>query len=360
MNILAAAALSFCVTLLAVLALRPLAISIDLIDRPGGHKTHNGSVPIVGGLAMFMGFVAGLGVLDPLAPAGALLVGVSAVLVVIGLLDDRFALSHWMRLAVHLVAATALIVGTGAMVTHLGNPFGGGEVTLRGLGAFVFTLLLIMAAINAFNMIDGMDGLAGVTTVTTVTALAVVGSLHGGSGQEIAICAVVGASVCGFLLFNVPARYVGGMRCFMGDAGSTLLGAVVAWLCIRTSQTPSAGAVQPVTVLWVVGLPLFELFWTVIRRLLRGRSPMRADREHFHHLLVGAGFSVRDAFLTFTLINLAFAGAGLGLDFLGVPDVVSLTLLILAGVALVRLMYRAQWLLRFLPAFGHGARAEHQ
>jgi UDP-GlcNAc:undecaprenyl-phosphate GlcNAc-1-phosphate transferase len=358
MNILVVAAIGFFVTLVAVLALRPLAKTIDLVDRPGGRKQHDGDVPLVGGLAMFLGLVAGVGFLDTSSSAATSLVGVSAILVAIGLLDDRFELSRWMRLGVHLVAAIALIAGTGTLVRQLGNPFGIGEVTLHGLSVAVFTVLLITAAINAFNMLDGMDGLASVTALTAFAGLALVSWLHGDHGQEMAISAVAGAAVCGFLIFNVPARYVGGMRVFMGDAGSTLLGAVVVWLGIRTSQIPTAGSVHPVTVLWIVGLPLFELFWTVIRRVTRGRSPMKADMEHFHHLLMGAGFSVPAALMTFALINLMLAACGVCLDLLGVPDFVSLSLLVLTGVGLVRLMYRANRLVRWLPAISRASAAE--
>jgi len=349
LNLVAIAAIGLLVTVLAMLALRPLAKTIDLVDRPGGHKTDHGNVPLVGGLAMFIGLVAGVGLANPPVAAGGSLVGVSAILVAIGLLDDRFALSHWMRLVVHFAAAVALIVGTGALVWHLGNPFGIGPLNLHGVGVYVFTVLLIAAAINAFNMLDGMDGLAGVTALTAIAGLALVIWLQGYRGQELTICAVAAATVCGFLIFNVPMRYVGDLRCFMGDAGSTLLGAIVVWLGIRTSQIPAAGAIHPVTVLWIVGLPVFELFWTVIRRVSRGRSPMMADREHFHHLLIAGGFSVRAAFVTFALINLLFAATGVVLDVLGVPDAISLTLLVLTGVAMVRFMYRAERLAKLLP-----------
>lgn len=358
MNLLVVCFIGFVVTIVAVLGLRPIARTIDLVDRPGGHKTDHGNVPLVGGLAMFIGIVAGLGFVQPPVMAGISLVGVSAILVAIGLLDDRFALSHWMRLAVHLAAAVALIAGTGALVRHLGNPFGLGELRLHGVGVYIFTVLLITAAINAFNMLDGMDGLAGVTALMAFTGMAVVGWLEGHHGEEMTICAVAAAAVCGFLVFNVPLRYVGGMRCFMGDAGSTLLGAVVVWLGIRTSQNPVASPMHPVTVLWIVGLPVFELFWTVIRRVSRGRSPMMADREHFHHLLVGGGFSVRAAFFTFVLINLAFVGTGVVLDLLDVPDVVSLALLVLSGVLMVRAMYRAHRVVQWLPVLGREDRAD--
>ncbi len=184
---------------------------------------------------MFLGLVAGLGFITPAVPAGASLVGVSAVLVAIGLLDDRFALSHWMRLFVHMVAAIALIAGTGALVRQLGNPIGTGDVTLHGLGVSVFTVLLIAwLAINAYNMLDGMDGLAGVTALNAFAGLALVGWLHGYHGQELAICTVAGAAVCGFLVFarTGPLRWQYATGVSWAMPCSTLLGAVVVWLGI--------------------------------------------------------------------------------------------------------------------------------
>jgi UDP-GlcNAc:undecaprenyl-phosphate/decaprenyl-phosphate GlcNAc-1-phosphate transferase len=349
MNLLAVAAIGFFITVLAILALRPLAKTIELIDRPGGHKGDRGNIPLVGGLGMFLGLVAGLGFVYPPVLAGVSLVGVGAVLVATGLLDDRFALSPWMRLLIHFAAAVALIAGTGAVVWHLGNPFAIGPIKLHGAGVYVFTVLLISAAINAFNMVDGMDGLAGITALTAFTGLAVVGWLHGYHGQELPVCVVAGAAVCGFLVFNLPMKYVGSMRCFMGDAGSTLLGAIVVWVGIRTSQQSAAGSIHPVTVLWIVGLPLFELFWTVIRRVSRGRSPMMADREHFHHLLLEGGFSTPAALVAFAFINILFAAAGVVLDLLSVPDAISLALLVLTGVAMIRAMYRAKRVVKSLP-----------
>lgn len=241
MNILADASIGFLVTLLAMLALRPIARLIELVDRPGGRKMHDGEVPLVGGLAMFLGIAAGLGLLKPSIPSGGLLVAVFAVLVVVGLLDDRFAVSHWMRLIVHFAAATALVIGTGTVAARLGNPFGGGESSLQGPGAIAFTAVLIAGAINAFNILDGMDGLAGTTALTSIAGLAWLMVLMGDHGEEIAISAVACAATAGFLLFIAPVSVAGRMRCFMGDAGSTLLGALVAWLCVRTSQYPVAG-----------------------------------------------------------------------------------------------------------------------
>jgi UDP-GlcNAc:undecaprenyl-phosphate GlcNAc-1-phosphate transferase len=216
------------------------------------------------------------------------------------------------------------------------------------------TVLFVMTAINAFNMLDGMDGLAG--TVAFVALLALGWSAwHAGQHDLAAVCAVIGAATAAFLLFNLPTRRNRRMRCFMGDAGSTLLGVSLAWICIRVSQfagaegAPGGAGLSPVNTLWIVGLPIFEFFWTIIRRTLRGQSPLTADAEHFHHLLLKAGFGVQGAFMMFLLLTLFLSTVGLSLNALHVPDYVSLLLLFGTGVVIVRSMYWAHGLIRFFP-----------
>jgi UDP-GlcNAc:undecaprenyl-phosphate/decaprenyl-phosphate GlcNAc-1-phosphate transferase len=166
----------------------------------------------------------------------------------------------------------------------------------------------------------------------------------------------MGAATAAFLLFNLPTRRNRRVRCFMGDAGSTLLGVSLAWVCIRASQFTGASGLgaggtglSPVATLWIVGLPIFEFFWTIIRRSIRGHSPLRADAEHFHHLLLKAGFGVQGAFMMFLALTLVLAATGLTLNAMHVPEYVSLLLLLAVGVVIVRSMYWAHALLRFFP-----------
>src|SRR5262249_39341382 len=143
-----AAAASFFTCWLAIVALRPIAIAVDLVDHPGGRKTHLGDIPVVGGLAMFLGIVLGVGLVPlPGASAGSFLAA-CAILVTIGLIDDRFDLSPWTRLPGQIAAAGVLIIGSGAMVVTLGNPFGTGVIYFSEYGAIAFTIFIIIAAIN--------------------------------------------------------------------------------------------------------------------------------------------------------------------------------------------------------------------
>ena len=337
-------AASFVVCVLAILALRPLAIAVDLIDRPGGRKTHHGNVPIVGGLAMFVGVVLGVGLVPFPGAAGGAYLAACSILVTIGLVDDRFSLSPWTRLPSQIAAAVVLIVGAGVAVTSLGEPFGTGPISLSGYLSIGFTVLIVTAAINAFNMLDGLDGLAGSVALVSLLAIAY---LAWGSRLIIAsaVSLVLIGVICAFLIFNMPIRLNRALRCFMGDAGSTLLGFSVAWLCIQISEKPH-NVVSPVTTLWMVALPLYELVWSTARRIVRGVSPFKADADHFHHLILKAGFGVRGTFLVLVLLTIIFASIGLTIDHYHVPDPISLLLLVVCGAASIALMYRAKlfWL----------------
>ena len=342
-----AAAASFFTAWLAIVALRPIAIAVDLVDRPGGRKTHNGDIPVVGGLAMFLGVVLGVGLLPlPGASAGSFLAA-CAILVTVGLIDDRFDLSPWMRLPAQIAAAVVLIIGSGAMVVTLGNPFGTGTVNFSEYGAIAFTIFIVIAAINAFNMLDGTDGLAGTVALTSFLAIAYV-SYAAGLTVPLTISVVMIGAVCAFLFFNVPLRENATAECFMGDAGSTLLGFAVAWLCIQISQGASR-PVTSVTTLWFVALPLYELVWSTIRRVIRGVSPFKADTDHFHHLLLKAGFGPRGAFAVFATLTCVLAAVGLLCQHYELPDRISLLVLAVLGCVTIRLMYRARLLWVLVP-----------
>jgi UDP-GlcNAc:undecaprenyl-phosphate GlcNAc-1-phosphate transferase len=155
--------------------------------------------------------------------------------------------------------------------------------------------------------------------------------------------------VAAFLVFNVPALYNRAFRCFMGDAGSTLLGFVLAWLCVAVSQDVRS-TTSPVAVLWFVAMPIYELLWTMIRRISRGTSPFRPDAEHFHHLLQKAGFSVRGAFGVYLSICILIGSLGLVLhEGLQVSDPLLFLAFLLAGIGVVRLMYNAVALTVYAP-----------
>jgi UDP-GlcNAc:undecaprenyl-phosphate GlcNAc-1-phosphate transferase len=273
-----------------LLALRPFAEVVGLIDKPGGRKTHHGDVPVVGGLAMFSGLLVAAAAAPLLGGAGVSLLIVAAFMVVIGALDDRFDLPPRVRLFAHLSAAVALVYGTGYSVESLGNLLGWKDLDL-GILATPFTVVSVVALINAFNMLDGLDGLAGSVGAVALAGLMIVGSLGGAAVAVLVAGSMLGA-VAAFLLFNLPTSINRPVRIFMGDAGSTLLGFVLAGLSLVEVQ-PTTIDLAPAVVLWLMPIPIFELFTSTARRIVHGLSPAQADTGHFHYLLIRAGLSVR-------------------------------------------------------------------
>ena len=278
--------IGFLVTMTMMLALRPVASQFGLVDVPGGRKSHSGEVPVIGGIAMFMGLMAAVLAVDVASPREAALMVAAALMVIVGVMDDRFDLAPYARLLAHIAAAVTLVLASGHNVESLGNLLGLGDI---GLGPFdlVFTVVAAIALINGFNMLDGLDGLAGGVALVALMGLSFY-FLGGQGGAALVVSLGLVGSIVAFLIFNLPARFNRPFLAFMGDAGSTMLGFVLAGLALLAVQPRGAG-MPPVVVLWLLPVPILELFTSTIRRAVTGLSPMQADRGHFHHRLLDAG-----------------------------------------------------------------------
>jgi UDP-GlcNAc:undecaprenyl-phosphate GlcNAc-1-phosphate transferase len=176
-------------------------------------------------------------------------------------------------------------------------------------------------------MIDGVDGLAGGFTVLVVgVLLATAADVPTLSSDLLYITA---GSVAGFLLFNLRTPWRRQASVFLGDAGSLVLGYVLAWFAIRDTQG-QVPALQPITVVWLFGLPLADTAYLMGSRLLRGANPLSADRFHFHHLLLGAGLSPGWTLYVWLLIAGLFMATGIVCAYAGVSQVLMLAGFILA------------------------------
>lgn len=347
MTLLTTVATALLTTIILMLLLRRVAPSVGLVDVPGGRKTHHGEVPVIGGIAMYFGALAALALTGEAFSAQIELVLVSGLMVAVGALDDRFDLRPRVRVFVHVAAAVTLVLATGFRVESLGNLFGFGAIQL-GPVDFLFTVVATVALINAFNMLDGVDGIAGGVALVGLAGL----SFHlvpAGDIAATATLALAGALV-GFLVFNLPARFNRKRLAFMGDAGSTLLGFALATLALVAVQSRNGGGgVPPVLVLWMLPVPIVELFTSTIRRLVNGTSPMRADRGHFHHRLIDAGFSVRAVFLLYMVASSISVIAGLMLWRAGVSEAVLFGAFVSLAVLWVLATHNARRLLAWVP-----------
>ena len=333
---LSAAAALFA-TLALTFLLRPLARSLDFVDRPGGRKLHAGEVPVVGGLAMFIGLLLGLAVLPIEVRPPASFTATAFVFVCLGLLDDRFNLPSMLRLLVQVGAVVAMAIVGALGVHHVGEPFGTGLTIFNpGMALFV-TVMLVVGAVNALNMVDGIDGLAG--SMGLIAMLGVAGAAFlAANATVLGVAVVLGAAVTGFLAFNLPLGVNQPLRIFMGDAGSMLMGFSIAWMMVVLSQEP-ATPVAPVTMLWFAALPIYDMVSTGVGRALRGQSPMSADNTHLHHLLLKKGYSTRTTLVILVAFALLWALVGAALDVVSViPEWLSLVGFLMAGVGTVLIL----------------------
>lgn len=325
-----AAFLSFVVTVLFMFALRPVAIAVGLVDVPGGRKRHGAAVPVIGGIAMSIGLGVGSALVARPMSWTPILIGVY-LLVFVGTVDDRFDLPPNVRLIAQSCAALLVALASGIVVTTLGHFFG----QPAGLGALAvpFTILFVVTLVNAFNIVDGLDGLAGGLALLSLVVMALVSA----SSPWFALIAVAASVVAGYLLFNLPLGVNRAVRSFMGDAGSTVLGLIVATFGIYVTQGTTP-LISPAVGLWLVAVPIFDLFATIVRRLLRKRSPFAPDHEHLHHVLADNGLSRRYTLGVILVLAVVFAGVGLLGHALALDDGIMLALWFAAGVLYYQLL----------------------
>lgn len=300
-----------------ILWLRHPAARIGLVDLPGGRKRHAGVIPLTGGLAVALGFVAALAMTAPSLAAYQVLLVALAALAIVGLVDDIGEVPARTKLAMQVVAAVLMTVWGEHALHSLGDLTGSGPVLL-GPAAVPFTVFATVAVINGINMLDGLDGLAGGVVLVILSFFTVLAISSGNAVAAIPLALLVGA-VGGFLLFNAPHPWRGAYRVFMGDTGSLVLGFVVVWFAIALTQTEQA-PVSPVVMLWIVGLVLFDLFTVTVRRLLRRRDPMNPDRAHIHHVLMRRGYTELQALLILVAGNAVLGGIGVLAWSMGMPD----------------------------------------
>ena len=298
-------ALAFAVTVGLTLTLRPLALRLRIADKPGGRKQHIGEIPLVGGIAMFIGIlVAAMAAVQPkglwtlLVPA--------ALLVIVGVIDDRYNVGVSARLAAQICAALIMMIGGGLYLRDVGDPFGTGLLRL-GIFAIPASVFVTLTVINAFNFIDGIDGLAA---SVALIALAAGGLATGLRAPAVTVAAMACGAILGFLAFNFPAFRNRHLRTFMGDAGSTLLGFLVVWFALSISQGEHR-SLSPVAALWFALMPLSDFFSCFMRRVARGKMPLHPGREHFHYMLMRAGLSGRQVLAVLVAFNVFYSAVGL-------------------------------------------------
>ena len=291
LSVLVAFFLSGILSFLLTPPVKKLAYRIGAIDVPkDGRRMHKRPTPRLGGLAIFGGFLVAAIVTGHITPQRLWILAGAAVIVVLGIFDDRNALSAKFKFVVQIVAAAIPVIFGNLRIAMFTNPFLFSDSLYWNLGALSIpiTILWIVAITNAVNLIDGLDGLAvGVSSIASMTMLAV--ALFIGETEIAVILAALAGACVGFMPYNLNPASI-----FMGDTGSTFLGYMLATLSIQGLFKVYALISFAVPFL-ILGLPIFDTAFAIVRRVLSGRSPLAPDRGHVHHRLIDMDFNQKQA-----------------------------------------------------------------
>jgi len=332
----AAALISFVLTPLV----RRIALGLNAVDEPGMRRVNTVPVPRGGGVAVAIAFIVVGIVLSNLNSSSlqptpdvasdprrivALLLG-GALATVFGVLDDYFDLrARWQF--VGQLGLAAIAIGFGIVVVRLNNPVGQ-DFFLAQPFAVGFTVLWVVGMINSLNFIDGLDGLSSGVAIVAALTLGTI-SLSAGIAQPFiaALCFALAGALVGFLRWNFQPASI-----FIGTSGVMFVGYTLAILSIL-------GTAKVAVALLVLGVPIIDAFWIIVRRLVQGRSPFSPDRGHLHHRLLDVGLSHRQTVvliyavcIVLGLLSLFLSGANQFLAFVGVFVLIGLLLFLLARV----------------------------
>lgn len=308
--------------LAAVLGLLPLLIGYarrtGFVDRPGGRKKHDDAVPPVGGLVVFPVFALGTALTGVPLASWCWYYAALALLLAVGAWDDRHTVRPVIKFAAQFIAAGLVVIPGGAAIVTMGNILGLGPLVF-GWMSIPFSVVAVVLLINAVNLMDGLDGLAGGVGFMAALCLAA-GALLGGAPGNALVCAVLMAALAGFLFYNMRSPVRSRAVVFMGDSGSLALGLTIGWLAITMSAQDAPPAIMPMSVAWILALPIFDICGQFARRVSQGRHPFDADHNHFHHHFINAGLPVGRA--TATILAIALGGGLIGIAGMafGVPQ----------------------------------------
>lgn len=305
------------ISALLIPLVKKLAVSLGAVDNPkeAYRKIHTKVMARGGGLAIYMSFVVVCVALLGSFPrqfVGLLVAG--TMVLIIGFIDDVRRLNPWLKLTVQIAAALVASVGFGITIETITNPMGGTIVLtqpnahfqLAGISlsfnwlAVALATFWLVGMTNTINFLDGIDGLSGGVSAISAIIIFLLSISQRVNQPETALLSIILAGGCvGFLIYNFyPAKI------FNGDSGAYFLGMTLGILAIFSGAKLATAAL-------VLGLPILDAVWAVLRRLAHKKSPFSADRGHLHYMFLDAGFSQRQAVLVIYVLCFVFGVIGI-------------------------------------------------
>ncbi len=316
MNYVAAFILSFVLSLALVPLVRKLAFRIGAIDKPvpNSRKKHTKTMARAGGLALYTSFFVTCFIFLPTFSIQFWgLVAAATFVLMIGLIDDVKSQSPWVKLAVQVLAAL-IAIAAGIKIGVVSNLSGGfidlssmtktlslGPLSISlSMIASTLSLLWLVGMTNTVNFLDGLDGLATGVVGIAASVMFILSVSSKVNQPYTAILAIALAGACfGFLWHNFHPASI-----FIGDSGAYFLGMTLGILAIISGA-------KLATAFLVLGLPILDAVWAIIRRTISGKSPFSADRGHIHYMLIDAGLSQKQTVLLIYAFSIAFGAVAL-------------------------------------------------
>lgn len=305
--------------------IRKMAFVIGAVDQPNARKVHSRIMPRLGGVAIYLAFVLVVLASQTMTKQTIGLLLGATIIVGLGIIDDMREVSPKAKLLLQFVAATVLIC-FGIEVEFITNPLGG--IINLGWFSIPVTLLWIIGVTNAVNLVDGLDGLAAGIAGIAAGTLGVVAWTQG-KYLEASLALILMGSILGFLRFNFyPAKI------FMGDSGSMFLGFTLSALSIM-GLAKSAAIISLFIPILVLGVPIMDTLFAIIRRYMNNQPIFQADKDHLHHRLLASGLSHPQTVMAIYAINIILSSSAVLLTVLTTTQsvfiLVAVSVLVLVG-----------------------------
>jgi UDP-GlcNAc:undecaprenyl-phosphate GlcNAc-1-phosphate transferase len=288
--------LCFLCSVLITPIVKKLAFKLGATDSPNKRKVHVKIMPRLGGIAIYISFLLGLFILQPDSPYHAAIIAGGVIILATGILDDLYQLSAKIKFVLQIISALIVVMWGGVEVEFINLPFNG--YLEFGIFSVPITVLWIVGVTNAINLIDGLDGLAaGVSSIAfiTISGMAIVM----GNGYVVAMGTILLASTLGFLIYNFhPAKI------FMGDTGALFLGYMISVLALLGFKNVTI--ISFVVPIIILGVPISDTFFAIIRRIYNKKSLSAPDKSHLHHCLLELGFTHRETVLLIYAMSAMF------------------------------------------------------
>lgn len=312
------------------LMLTPIAIRLakkyGFIDIPKDERRmHKKPIPVSGGIAMYAATMIGILLfIDINREIISLMIG-STIIVACGLIDDKTEMKPKTKLLFQVLASVIMVVG-GSRVEFFTNPFPIGEtVIFLGLLSIPITIFWIVGITNTVNLIDGLDGLAAGVSLICSVSLMIIANDFGYTNVSI-IAALLAGACLGFLPYNFnPAKI------FMGDTGALFLGFMLSYISVEGIMK-SAAALTIIVPVLILGVPVFDTTFAMVRRKLSGKKIMQADKGHLHHRLLALGLTQKQTVLILYAISVIFGLLAIVVSEVDAKTGFFISLLVIAGI----------------------------